>query len=206
MFVGAALGFVALVASLASSFVLYKVADKTQTESDQKIAEANARGEEAKAAAAEANARQKEAELKLAFLEKKVIPRVINSEGAIAIVEKLKPFPSIPFAIESDPAAELGFVNSLIALLQKSGWKWQSSSESLVTLPLGDIGIPDADGSGVQIRINRARLDDFKDPAQALTSALANALGASVGLAVDPPNSLLSCSPDAIHIEIRRKQ
>lgn len=111
----------------------------------------------------------------------------------------------MPFAIESDLAAEYGFVNSLVELLQKVGWKWQSYSASLVTIPLGNIGASDADGSGVQIRVNRARLNDFKDAAQALVFALTGALGASVSLVVDPPNSPAACSLDAIHIEIRRK-
>jgi hypothetical protein len=57
MFIGAALGAVALGLSLASSFVLYKVADKVQSESDQKIAEANARAEGARSEAAKANER-----------------------------------------------------------------------------------------------------------------------------------------------------
>ena len=42
MFVGAVLGAAALAVSLASSFVLYKVADKVQAESDAHIAEATA--------------------------------------------------------------------------------------------------------------------------------------------------------------------
>ncbi len=212
MFFGAALGAAALLVSLASSFVLYKVADKVQAEADQRIAETNAEAakanEHAKSlekAVAEANARQKEAELKLALLEKKIIPRVINSEGALAIVEKLKPFPPMPFAIESDLAAEYDFVNRLVELLQQVGWKWKSYSTSLVTLPMGNIGMPSPDGSGVQIRINRALSADFMSVAQALALALTGAIGAGVGLVVDPTDSPVACSPDAIHIEIRRK-
>jgi len=172
---------------------------------EKQAAESNERAKSLEKAIAEANARQKEAELKVAFLEKKVVPRVINPDGAAAIVEKLKQLPPMPFAIESDPAAEYGFVNSLVELLQKIGWKWQSYSASLVTIPMGNIEMSNSNESGVQIRINRARLADFKDAAQALAFALTGALSASVGPVVDPPNSPAACSPDAIHIEIRRK-
>ncbi len=73
---------------------------------------------------AEANARTKEAELKLAeLLDKKITPRVIRDEGAAEIVEKISSFSGTPFTVESDPAAEYGFVNRVIELLQKGGWK-----------------------------------------------------------------------------------
>jgi hypothetical protein len=112
---------------------------------------------------------------------------------------------SIPFAIEADPAAEYGFVNRVIEVLQRAGWKLHSYSASLTSIPLGDIGIADIDGIGVQLRFNNSRFDDFKEPAQALAVALTGALRASVGIAADPANSPNACSPDAMHIEIRRK-
>jgi hypothetical protein len=69
MFVGAAFGGVAVMVSLASSYILYRVADKTQSESDRKVAEANASGEEAKLEAAKANERAAKAELELKRLD-----------------------------------------------------------------------------------------------------------------------------------------
>lgn len=88
MFAGGLLGILALAASLASSFVLYRVADRVQVESDQRIAEAqadaakanehakalekavaeaNSRGEEAKANAERANLEQERIRQQLAW-------------------------------------------------------------------------------------------------------------------------------------------
>jgi hypothetical protein len=158
----------------------------------------------ARASIAEANARQKEAELKLAQLEKKVVPRVITEEQAEGIIDKIRPFPDMPFAVEADPAAEYGFVDSLIKVLQRAGWKWQSYSTSLTSLPVGNIGLPNFDSSGVQVRINASR-PDFVTPGQTLATALAQVLPPGVGFLPDPPESPFAASPDAIHIEIRRK-
>ena len=72
MFAGGVLGVAALGVSLASSFVLYKVADKTQSEADRRIAEANAEAAKAnehagmlEKAVAEANSRGEEAKVVL---------------------------------------------------------------------------------------------------------------------------------------------
>jgi hypothetical protein len=155
--------------------------------------------------AAEANQKAEESALKLAQLEKKITPRVIGDEQAEKIIEKIKSFPGTPFEVKSDPAAEYVFVNRVIEVLQQAGWKWQAYSTSLTSLPFGDIGIPNPDGSGVQIRINKSRYDGFFEPAQSLAFALADGLSASVSIVGDPPDSPLSCSSDAIHVEIRRK-
>jgi hypothetical protein len=151
-------------------------------------------------------ARDAEAELKFARLDKRITPRVISDDQARAIIEKIKQFSAMPFAVESDPAAEYGFVNRVIEVLQQGSWKWHSYSASLTSLPLGDIGRPNADGgSGVQIRFNKSRFNDFMEPAQALMFALKQALQSSVSIVADPEDSSLACSSDAIHIEIRRK-
>jgi hypothetical protein len=151
-------------------------------------------------------ARDAEAELKFARLDKKITPREINDNEADKFVGAIQSFAGTPFSIECDPAAEYGFVNRLIELLQRAGWKWLSYSTSLTSLPLGDIGRPNADGgSGVQIRFNDSRFNDFMEPAQALMFALTQALQSSVSSGADPKDSSLACSPDAIHIEIRRK-
>ncbi len=171
-------------------------AQKSIIESDRKIAEANARG-------AEANQKAQEAALKLAQLEKKVIPRVINDNDAVVFVEKIKLFAGTPFTVESDPAAEYGFVNRVIELLQRGGWNWRSYSTSLMSLPAADARI--SDGSGVQLRFNNSRIGDFAEAANALSHALTDSLRESSSVIFDPADSPLACSPDAIHVEIHRK-
>jgi hypothetical protein len=155
---------------------------------------------------AEADARTKEAELKLAQLSKKVTPRVLSGEDEVGIIDKLAEFRGTPFAIEAD-ATDFGFVNRVIEILQRSDWRLISYSDSIVSLPPGNLGfeIPADQISGVQVRINASRLSDFEKPAKALATSLTQALRASVSFVFDPPDSPHACSPDAIHVEIRRK-
>ena len=165
----------------------------------------SAEAESARAAIAESKAREKEAELKLAQLEKKVTPRVIDDEQAGMLIEKLKLFSGVPFAVESDPAAEYAFVNRVIEVLQRSGWKWLSYLYLLRRSP-SDTGTQFRSiNSAVQVCINASRLADFRKPAETLAFALTQALQASVGMGVNPPDSPHACSPDAIHVEIQRK-
>jgi hypothetical protein len=86
----------------------------------------------------DADARAATADLKVAQLDKKITPRVISEDAGLEIIEKIKPFSGIAFAVATDPAAEYGFVNRIIELLQRAGWKWQSYSASLISLPSGD--------------------------------------------------------------------
>jgi hypothetical protein len=136
-------------------------------------------------------------------------PRELDDKQAQEIIAKISAFPGTPFAIDADPAAEYAFVNRLIEVLQRAGWRWQSYSTSLCTLPVGDIsalplgtiGIQHADGSGVQLRINRDSTV-LMEPAHALAFALTNAFQASVSMAIDSKGAR---SADAVHVEIRRK-
>jgi hypothetical protein len=137
--------------------------------------------------------------------ERPLFPRLISDEAAEAIIEAIKPFPGTPFAVKSDPASESDFVNRLIVILQRGGWKWLSYSASLMSLPYGDTPFPTANLSKVQLRVNRSRLADFKGPADALISALTQALRMSVGAVYDPPELPRACSPNAIQVEIYRK-
>ena len=105
----------------------------------------SADAESARAAIAESKAREKEAELKLAQLEKEITPRAINDEQAAEIVEKIKPFAGTPYEIIADPAAEYGFVDKLMMLLNKAQWRWKSYSVQPITLPP-----PDEWASGAQ--------------------------------------------------------
>jgi hypothetical protein len=170
--------------------------------SDSLVALANAR-------AAEANQKAQEAALELAELERAITPRVIRNDGVAKVIEALKPFPGVPFWLHADPAAEYAFVNRLIATLQKAGWKWLGYATDLGTLPMGDTGEPEPElgatnASGVQIRINGAKSDAWREPCQALATALAEALGMGVAVVVDPPDSR-DRSADAVHVEIDRK-
>ena len=152
--------------------------------------------------AREAEARAAEAHVELARLEKKLTPRVITAQAEAKIAGALKPYPETPFTVEADPA-EYEFANRIVVVLQRSGWKWIEYAVA-PSLPPGDVGDVDF-GIGVQIRINRIRLSDWYAPATALGFALTDALGASVSIVADPPESDHACSPDAIHVEIARK-
>ena len=134
--------------------------------------------------------------MELARLSKEVNPRIISDEAATRIVDKIKSFAGTPFAVASDPAAEYAFVQRVIHTIQSGGWKWTQYSEGAVSLPTS------ARGSGLQLRINGSRYQDFGDAAKALADALTQALGQSVGWVIDPPESPLACSPDAIQVEI----
>jgi len=138
----------------------------------------------------------------LARLEKKITPRGINDEQAQELIEKIKEFAGTPFVVKADPAAEYAFVSRLIEVVGQAGWKWVKYPASLTSLPIGDSAA--SDESGVQVRFNRAHGDKLRDPAFALAAALTNALRASVSNAIDHESSLTP-SPEAIHLEIRRK-
>jgi hypothetical protein len=157
---------------------------------------------------AQYRARAAEAEREVGRLGKKITPRVITDEQAEEIIAKVKPFAEMPFSVGTDPAAEYAFINRLIMVLQRAGWKWVQYSVAPSTLPLGAVlgfDIPESRVSGVQLRINRSKLDDFMKPAQELASALTQTLQAGVSIAANPPESPRACSPDMIHIEIYRK-
>ena len=165
------------------------------------VAEANAR-------AAEADARAAEAHAELARLQKKLEPRAITVDGEAKINEALRSYRGLPFFVKADPAAEYAFVNRLIAVLQRAGWKWMGYGVSPMTLPTGDFDTRELDESlisGVQVRINRSKANEWHDAAKTLGFALTETMGASTPILVDPPDSPLSCSSDAIQVEIARK-
>jgi hypothetical protein len=177
--------------------------EEAKRESDIENNELKERAAEANARAAEANARATEAQLELVRLRKKVTPREITDAQAEAIVSCISPFAGTPFEVESAPAAEYGFINRLIVVLQRGGWKFAAYSDSLSQLPPGHGG-PDVDVGRIQIRFNKSRYDDFLEPSMALARALTECLQVSVSVAGDPEDSPLSCAADAIHVEIRR--
>jgi hypothetical protein len=127
---------------------------------------------------------------------------------AKVFIERIKPFSGTPFSVVADPAAEYKFINRIVELLQEGGWKWSSYAVSPISRPSGSADIPSSSHpliAGVQVRFNGSRYYDFNGPANALSVALAEPLGASTSVVVDPAESPLAGSPDAILIEIRRK-
>jgi hypothetical protein len=106
---------------------------------------------------AEANARQKEAELKLAEFARKVSPRPLTEEQASLVINDLKKFPGTPFSVEADPGAEHEFVNNIISILQQAEWRWVRYEVSPNTLPMGYHPMMAGHTlSGIQIRARSA--------------------------------------------------
>jgi hypothetical protein len=158
---------------------------------------------EAQARAAEANQKAEEDRLARVKIEEYLAPRAILQDQGERIVEKVKPFAGTPFDVAIDPAVEAELPSTLINMLGLgAGWKWHKYPNSNTVFPPG-VGILVA-RRGLQIRYNRSRSDDFSAPASALRAAL-SAEGYETGIVVDPPDSPLASSPDAIHIEIGRK-
>ena len=101
MWAGAGLGAVALAASLASSFVLYHVANVAQSELQMTTASLGVELERQKSQTAEADARASEAnaraiEAQLA-LERFKAPRNLNPEQQQGIIQKVSQFAGTPF-------------------------------------------------------------------------------------------------------------
>jgi hypothetical protein len=84
---------------------------------------------------AKANERTEELRAENLRLERQLNPRLITDEQAAEIIEKIKPFAGTPYEIIADPAAEYGFVDKLMTLLNKAQWRWKSFSVQPITLP-----------------------------------------------------------------------
>jgi hypothetical protein len=188
--------------------VEYIVILRAITASGEAQREADVRVGIAEKQAAEANARAAGALLELARLEKKMAPRVITAAGEAKIIETLALPGPIPFKVEADPASEFAFVDRLIAVLQRAGWEWKGYAVTPLGLPTGDWRggeFPASAISGVQIRINESRAEEWWKTVEALMLALTEALGMSVSALNDPADSANACAPDAVHIQIARK-
>jgi hypothetical protein len=188
-------------ARAANSMALAAGANSRSSMAQRQVAKANVR-------AAQLEKETAEAKLELARLQKKITPRVITAEGEAKIIEALKPFPGLPFSVRADPAAEFAFVNKLIAVLQRAGWEYREYVVTPLGLPTGDWHggeFPDAGISGVQVRINNSRSNEWQKPMEALGFSLTEATGMSVPMVNDPSELPFACSPDVIHIEIARK-
>lgn len=137
-------------------------------------------------------------------LTRTLIPRQLTDEHVAQIAEKIKPFAGTPFEIETEPGVEYDFVNKLLMSLQIGKWNFRAYSANLLSLPIGVFhdGKTLPRGSGVQLRFNNAKYDEFLEPSKALAHALTEALRQSVGFVTDPKDSPLAITPDAIRVEV----
>jgi hypothetical protein len=153
------------------------VEDARETEIARLSAAAeSARAEIAKAQsdAAKANERTEELRAENLRLERQLNPRVINDEQAKEIVENIKPFAGTQYEVIADPAAEYGFVDKLMTLLNKAQWRWKAYSVQPITLPPADEWASDVakETGGVQIRIRASEMATLDEAAKALAFAL----------------------------------
>jgi hypothetical protein len=153
-------------------------------EADEKIALANAAGEQAKKEAAEANQRAVQAALDLAKFR---APRMIGTEQGIAIVGKLKDFEGQTY---TGVLASSGFdIASLWAridqLLQQARWVRGAPAGLSVGHPPAGVAVQ-AD-NGVTVAFKREAVDTAGIAAEALVKALLEAgITAQLGYIGDP--------------------
>jgi len=163
MLVGAVLAFLALAASLFSSFVLYRVAGNAQTELETKTLALGKELEGQRTLTAEANARAIEAQL---ALEKFRAPRTLDDAKFAMLVEKLKPFAGQLVIVGSykDVAESANFAKRLEAAFVAAGWK------------LADPYFPGlaAGTGGVIVRTDPRNADAPRTAAEALAKALSD--------------------------------
>lgn len=114
---GAALGLFALVASLSSSFILWKVSGLAQNELQSKVAEADAR-------AAEATLKANEADLARVKLEEKLAPRRITQKDQNTISAQISEFKDVTGGIGSSPRdiESMRLESGLHAAIASGGW------------------------------------------------------------------------------------
>jgi hypothetical protein len=128
MFAGAGLGVLALVVSLVSAYLLYKVADVAQKElasatraSAERVAELSAEAEAAKAG-------RKATELELEKLKKKTGPRIIDIAKFREAIQGVSA-PKVLRIWTSDEASDGPLVESQLAIIF-SGLNWPVTSRS----------------------------------------------------------------------------
>lgn len=101
MLAGAALGTLALVVSLASSFILYKVAAVAQEDSDRRIAETRERAAVLERDAAALRAQAESDRLARIKLEERIVPRRLSGEQKVALVAAMSSLPKPNVAVVS---------------------------------------------------------------------------------------------------------
>jgi hypothetical protein len=217
MVAGGVLGFAALGATLASSFVLWKVAGVAQTELESKTSSMNVELEHQKTktsefekeaallkiGVADANARADEARLQL---EKFKTPRDFPIEKQAALAEKMRKFSNIQFdtGVASTDPEHLSLLKQLSAALKKAGWApvaWEGPGSTI-----GDkdstptIGI--ASVAGIAIFVNPDSKTELWDAVVELTDSLNEA-----GLVAHNGRMAVSgnMNIDTIHVMVGRK-
>jgi hypothetical protein len=139
-----------------------------------------------------------------AKLEAELIPRRLTVEAQEAIRDLIAPFAGTPFNVLSDAGAELPYQQDFIGMLRSAGWVFKQYSADSITLPRGMVAGRPLHTSGLGIRVNRDAPPAIRDAAHTLVMALAQYGGSGPGysLVSDPSGNTLSCTPDAVHIEI----
>jgi hypothetical protein len=217
MIAGGVLGFVALGATLASSFVLWRVAGVAQTELESKTSLMDVELERQKAktsefeketallkiGVAEANARADEARLEL---EKFKTPRDFPTEKQSLLTEKMRKFSNIQFdtGVASPDPEHLFLLKQITEALEKAGWTavaWHGPG-----LTIGDENSDRAIGlasvAGIAIFVN----PDSKTELWAAVAELTDCLN-DAGLSTHNGRMAVSgnTNADTIHVMVGRK-
>jgi hypothetical protein len=161
--------------------------------SDERVAAANARAEEA-------NQKAQEAALELAKL---TTPRAISAEHASAITDAISPFAGTPFILLIQPEPEpLSLMNQICDALVAAGWNWLGSGHLIAFNRPGKPSVGMMTGSGILLQLASSKKDAWEAPILALANALvATGLEGVQATEVDDG----SVPDTAIHIRIGRK-
>ncbi len=166
---------------------------KAKQLSDQQVAEANARAEEA-------NQKAQEAALELARL---TTPRVISEEQKQAIIEAISPFTGTPFILLMQPEPEpMALMEQVSDLLVVAGWDWLSSPQMIAFMRPGKPNVGMITGIGIRIQLDSSKKADWEQPTLTLANALAVAGLEDVAAQESDDGSV---PPTAIHVRIGRK-
>jgi hypothetical protein len=127
-------GGIGISSAFISAWVGYQITDSVQRDATVKIAEAQARGDEAKAEAGRANERAEELSKENLDLRQRIAPRRITREQHDVIVNALRNAPAT-FDIEVMGDGESGaFASDIFKTLTDAGWTAGQKS-----FPLGEI-------------------------------------------------------------------
>jgi hypothetical protein len=161
--------------------------------SDERVAAANARAEEA-------NQKAQEAALQLARL---TTPRIISGEHVAGLVEAVSPFPGTPFVFLMQPEPEpLALMNQISDALLAAEWNWLGTSQAIAFNRPGKPPVGMMTGTGIRLQIDSSKKAEWQAPILALGNAL---LAAGLEDVECHEISDDSVPPTAIHIRIGRK-
>jgi hypothetical protein len=193
MFLGAGLGFTALVVSLASSYILYRVADVAQAKLTTTVAEAEVKI---------VKARQEAAETTLAF-EMYKSPRQLNGSQQSQIAKAASAFPDTPYNFSISMEKESIDLMEQIAFALNAG-KWRRVATKAEVVHRPPTGAPEVAlslGKGIMIQVADERRNDLGPAAKAILDVLKLA-GLEADGHIMPPKREMA---DAVHIYIGSK-